>query len=130
MDPVAVRRACREYAAKYVDLQRSQFKRLGVFGLWDKPYQTMDFPYEAKILEAFYGFYEKGFVYKGLKPVYWCSHDRTALAEAEVEYEQHTSPSVYVRYKLTGAPPMASLWPWVGPPPLSPHPRSPTSEVS
>ncbi len=101
MDPVAVRQACREYAAKYVDLQRSQFKRLGVFGRWAKPYATMDFPYEARILETFYGFYEKGFVYKGLKPVYWCSHDHTALAEAEVEYEMHTSPSVYVRYALT-----------------------------
>ncbi len=104
MDPVEVRKACREYAAKFIDLQRSQFKRLGVFGRWDKPYETMDFGYEAKILETFYGFYEKGFVYKGLKPVYWCMHDRTALAEAEVEYEQHTSPSVYVRYKLTSAP--------------------------
>ena len=103
MDPVAVRKACREYAAKFIDLQRSQFKRLGVLGRWEKPYETMDFAYEAKILETFYGFYEKGFVYKGLKPVYWCSHDRTALAEAEVEYEQYTSPSVYVRYKLTGA---------------------------
>jgi isoleucyl-tRNA synthetase len=104
MDPVAVRRACREYAAKFIDLQRSQFKRLGVFGRWDKPYATMDFPYEASILQTFYGFYEKGFVYKGLKPVYWCSHDHTALAEAEVEYEMHTSPSVYVRYKLTSPP--------------------------
>jgi isoleucyl-tRNA synthetase len=104
MDPVAVRQACREYAAKFIDLQRSQFKRLGVLGRWDKPYATMDFPYEARILETFYGFYEKGFVYKGLKPVYWCSHDHTALAEAEVEYEMHTSPSVYVRYKLTSAP--------------------------
>ncbi len=101
MDPVAVREACRAYAAKYIDLQRSQFKRLGVFGRWDKPYETMNFGYEAKILETFYGFYERGFVYKGLKPVYWCAHDRTALAEAEVEYEQHTSPSVYVRYRLT-----------------------------
>jgi isoleucyl-tRNA synthetase len=101
MDPVAVRRACREYAAKFIDLQRSQFKRLGVFGRWEKPYATMEFPYEAAILETFYGFYEKGFVYKGLKPVYWCSHDHTALAEAEVEYEMHTSPSVYVRYRLT-----------------------------
>jgi isoleucyl-tRNA synthetase len=100
MDPVAVRKACREYAGKYLDLQRTQFKRLGVFGRWDKPYATMDFPYEASILETFYGFYEKGFVYKGLKPVYWCSHDHTALAEAEVEYEMHTSPSVYVRYAL------------------------------
>jgi isoleucyl-tRNA synthetase len=104
MDPVEVRKACREYAAKFIDLQRSQFKRLGVFGRWDTPYATMNFPYEAKILEAFYGFYEKGFVYKGLKPVYWCSHDHTALAEAEVEYEMHTSPSVYVRYRLTSAP--------------------------
>jgi isoleucyl-tRNA synthetase len=104
MDPVSVRKACREYAAKFIDLQRSQFKRLGVFGRWDRPYATMDFPYEAQILETFYGFYEKGFVYKGLKPVYWCSHDHTALAEAEVEYEMHTSPSVYVRYKLTSAP--------------------------
>jgi isoleucyl-tRNA synthetase len=104
MDPVAVRQACREYAAKFIDLQRTQFKRLGVFGRWEKPYATMEFPYEAAILETFYGFYEKGFVYKGLKPVYWCSHDRTALAEAEVEYEMHTSPSVYVRYALTSAP--------------------------
>ncbi len=104
MDPVAVREACRLYARKFIDLQRSQFKRLGVLGRWNKPYATMDFPYEARILETFYGFYEKGFVYKGLKPVYWCSHDRTALAEAEVEYETHTSPSVYVRYKLTGDP--------------------------
>src|SRR6185437_11735695 len=68
------------------------------------PYLTMSFKYEASILETFYDFFEKGFVYKGLKPVYWCIHDRTALAEAEVEYETHTSPSVYVRYKLTSDP--------------------------
>jgi isoleucyl-tRNA synthetase len=101
MDPVAVRRACREYAQKYVDLQSSQFQRIGVFGRWNNPYLTMSFAYEASIVETFYDFFEKGFVYKGLKPVYWCIHDRTALAEAEVEYEQHTSPSVYIRYKLT-----------------------------
>jgi isoleucyl-tRNA synthetase len=104
MDPIAVRRACREYAQKYVDLQRSQFERIGVFGRWNDPYLTMSFGYEASIIETFYDFFEKGFVYKGLKPVYWCIHDRTALAEAEVEYEQHTSPSVYVRYKLTSDP--------------------------
>ncbi|WP_213803308.1 isoleucine--tRNA ligase [Granulicella sp. dw_53] len=104
MDPVAVRRACREYAQKYVDLQRSQFERIGVFGRWNDPYLTMSFAYEASIVETFYDFFEKGFVYKGLKPVYWCIHDRTALAEAEVEYEQHTSPSVYIRYKLTSDP--------------------------
>jgi isoleucyl-tRNA synthetase len=104
LNPIQVRQACREYAQKYIDLQRSQFKRLGVLGRWDNPYSTMNFPYEARIVETFYGFYEKGFVYKGLKPVYWCWHDRTALAEAEVEYEMHTSPSVYVRYKLTSPP--------------------------
>ncbi len=104
MDPIAVRKACRDYAQKYVDLQRSQFERIGVFGRWNDPYLTMSFKYEAAIAETFYDFFENGFVYKGLKPVYWCIHDRTALAEAEVEYEQHTSPSVYVRYKLTSDP--------------------------
>jgi isoleucyl-tRNA synthetase len=121
MAPVAVRKACREYAAKFIDLQRSQFKRLGVFGRWEKPYATMEFPYEAAILETFYGFYEKGFVYKGLKPVYWCSHDRTALAEAEVEYEMHTSPSVYVRYKLTSAPEKITQTSFAGLHPLAPE---------
>jgi len=96
--------ACRAYAQKYVDLQTSQFERIGCFGRWDKPYKTMSRDYEARTLEAFYGFLEKGFVYRGLKPVYWCINDRTALAEAEVEYENHTSPSVYVRYKLTSDP--------------------------
>ena len=104
MNPLAVRRACREYAEKYVDLQRSQFERIGVFGRWDNPYLTMSNGYEASIVETFYDFFEKKFIYKGLRPVYWCIHDRTALAEAEVEYEQHTSPSVYVRYKLTSDP--------------------------
>ncbi|WP_158794177.1 isoleucine--tRNA ligase [Granulicella sp. L60] len=104
MEPIAVRRACREYAQKYVDLQRTQFERIGVFGRWNDPYLTMSLSYEAGIVETFYEFFEKGFVYKGLKPVYWCIHDRTALAEAEVEYEQHNSPSIYVRYALTSDP--------------------------
>jgi len=104
MDPVQVRRACREYAQKYLDLQRSQFIRMGIFGRWSTPYSTMDAEYEARIAETFYHFFENGFVYKGLKPVSWCIHDRTALAEAEVEYATHTSPSVYVRYKLTSDP--------------------------
>ncbi len=93
--------ACRAYAQKYVDLQTQQFERIGCFGRWQTPYKTMARSYEARTLEGFYGFLEKGFVYRGLKPVYWCIHDRTALAEAEVEYENHTSPSVYVRYRLT-----------------------------
>jgi isoleucyl-tRNA synthetase len=101
MDALTVRQHCRDYAQKYVDLQRSQFLRMGVLGRWDNPYLTMSFGYEARILETFYAFFEKGFVYKGLRPVYWCMHDKTALAEAEVEYEMHTSPSVYVRYALT-----------------------------
>jgi isoleucyl-tRNA synthetase len=96
--------ACRAYAQKYVDLQTSQFIRLGVFGRWEKPYSTMSKEYEAKTLEIFYRFFEQDFVYKGLKPVYWCIHDRTALADAEIEYEMHTSPSVYVKYALTSDP--------------------------
>ena len=100
----AVLDACRAYAQKYVDLQTEQFERIGCFGRWQKPYKTMARDYEARTLEAFYGFLEKGFIYRGLKPVYWCIHDRTALAEAEVEYEQHTSPSIYVRYRLTSDP--------------------------
>ncbi|MGO9795626.1 MAG: isoleucine--tRNA ligase [Terracidiphilus sp.] len=100
--PVAeIFKACRAYAQKYVDLQTAQFERIGCFGRWDKPYITMARDYEARTLQTFYGFLEKGFVYRGLKPVYWCIHDQTTLAEAEVEYEMHTSPSVYVRYKLT-----------------------------
>ncbi len=97
-------RQCREYAQKYVDLQTSQFVRLGVFGRWDNPYSTMSRSYEARILETFYRFLEGGFVYRGLRPVYWCIHDRTALADAEIEYEQHSSPSIYVRYDLTSDP--------------------------
>ena len=104
MPAVSVRRACREYAQKYVDLQSKQFQRIGVFGRWNDPYKTMSFGYEARIVETFYEFFEQGFVYKGLKPVFWCIHDQTALAEAEVEYETHTSPSVYVRYQLTSDP--------------------------
>jgi len=104
MPAPAVLEACRAYAQKYIDLQTSQFERLGCFGRWRDPYKTMSREYEARTLETFYGFFEKGFVYRGLKPVYWCIHDRTALADAEIEYEQHTSPSVYVRYRLTSDP--------------------------
>jgi len=95
---------CRAYAQKYVDLQTSQFVRMGVFGRWDRPYLTMSREYEARTLELFYRFFERGFVYRGLKPVYWCIHDRTALADAEIEYEQHSSPSIYVRYAMTSDP--------------------------
>ena len=98
-----VLRACRGYAGKYVDLQREQFLRWES-GQFDQPYSTMSKSYEARVLETFFEFLEAGFVYKGLKPVYWCIYDRTALAEAEVEYEMHISPSVYVRYRMTSDP--------------------------
>ncbi|MDR3749746.1 MAG: isoleucine--tRNA ligase [Acidobacteriota bacterium] len=104
LDPLAVREECRKYAQTYLDLQRSQFKRIGVFGRWERPYSTMDPQYESVVLETFYTFYEQGTVYKGLKSVYWCIHDKTALAEAEVEYEMDSSPSIWVRYSLTSDP--------------------------
>ena len=94
------RRMCREYAGRYVEAHKRDFKRLGVFGQWNKPYLTMDPEYEATIAAAFIDFFEKGYVYRGLKPVYWCIYDRTALAEAEVEYEDHTSPSIWVKFPL------------------------------
>jgi len=104
MRPIDVRAACRKYAQKFLDLQRTQFKRIGVFGRFDRPYATMNPQYESVVLQTFYSFYEKGFVYKGLRAVYWCMHDETALAEAEVEYENHTSPTIWVKYKLLDDP--------------------------
>jgi isoleucyl-tRNA synthetase len=98
--PGEFRRMCREFALRYVDQHRRDFKRLGVLGQWEDPYLTMSPHYEATIADAFITFLENGYVYRGLKPVYWCIFDKTALAEAEVEYEDHTSPSIYVRYKL------------------------------
>jgi isoleucyl-tRNA synthetase len=100
MSPVEIRRACRQYAQKYVDLQRTDFKRLGVLGQWEDPYLTMSAQYQSVIAGAFVDFLEKGYVYKGLKPVHWCIKDRTALAEAEVEYENDTSPSIWVRFRM------------------------------
>jgi isoleucyl-tRNA synthetase len=104
MTAVQIRRACRKYAEKYVDLQRAAFKRLGVFGLWEDPYLTMSGQYEGVIAGAFVDFLDQGYVYKGLKPVNWCITHRTALAEAEVEYENHTSPSIWVRFALSSDP--------------------------
>jgi isoleucyl-tRNA synthetase len=104
MDPLAVRDECRKYAQKFLDLQRNQFKRLGIFGRWERPYSTMDPDYESVVLQTFYSCFQQDLVYKGLKSVYWCIHDKTALAEAEVEYEMHTSPSIWVRYPLTSDP--------------------------
>jgi isoleucyl-tRNA synthetase len=104
MRPTDVRAECRRYAQKFLDLQRQQFKRIGVFGRFDRPYATMNPQYESVVLSTFFSFYENGFVYKGLRAVYWCMCDETALAEAEVEYENHTSPTVWVKYALLDDP--------------------------
>jgi isoleucyl-tRNA synthetase len=104
MNAVDIRHQCRRYAEKFVDLQRKDFKRLGILGEWENPYLTMNFEYEALTAELFVKFLEQGYVYRGLKPVYWCISDKTALAEAEVEYEDHRSRSVYVRYQFLGDP--------------------------
>src|SRR5258705_706182 len=93
-------RACRDYATRYIDVMSVEFQRLGVFGDWDHLYLTMDFRYQAAIARALGKFVERGLVYKGKKPVHWCIHCRTALAEAEVEYEDHSSPSIYVEFQL------------------------------
>ncbi len=94
------RRLCRTYAEKYVGIQREQFKRFGVFGEWEHPYVTMDYDYEATTIEEFGKLFLKGSVYKGKKPVYWCASCKTALAEAEVEYADHHTPSIYVKFPM------------------------------
>src|SRR3954462_15589876 len=104
MAPAQVRNVCRKYAQNYLNIQSEQFQRIGVFGDCEHPYSTMSREYESVIARVFFDFWENGFVYKGLRPVYWCIFDQTALAEAEVEYEQHTSPSVWVKYPLTSSP--------------------------
>jgi isoleucyl-tRNA synthetase len=93
------RKLCRVFASKFLDIQRQEFKRLGVMGEWDNPYQTMSYDYEATIVREFGRFVGKGSVYRGKKPVYWCASCETALAEAEVEYEDHTSPSITVKFE-------------------------------
>ena len=106
MSVADVRRECRRYAERYIDVQRAGFKRLGVLGDWAAPYQTMRYAYQATIVRALGRFVEQGLVYRGKKPVHWCIGCRTALAEAEVEYEPHRSPSIFVEFPLsTGSEP-------------------------
>ena len=100
MSPADFRRACRAYATRFIGVMSDEFKRLGVFGDWDHLYLTMDYGYQAAIARALGKFVEQGLVYKGKKPVHWCIHCRTALAEAEVEYADHSSPSIYVEFPL------------------------------
>jgi len=118
-EPAVIRQACDAYARKYIDIQRTQFKRLGVLGDWDNPYLTLNKEYEAAELGLFADIVEQGFVYRGKKPVYWSIPCRTALAEAEVEYKPHVSQSVYVKFPLVGHPSTSVLiWtttPWTLP---------------
>jgi isoleucyl-tRNA synthetase len=108
MDAVEKLRRCREYASRFIDVQRAEFKRLGVFGDWDNPYVTMAPRYQAVIAREFGRFVGKGLVYKGLKPVHWCMYCKTALAQAEVEYEDQRTPSVWVRFPLVSPLPGVS----------------------
>lgn len=121
-----LRKRCRAYAEKFINIQRDEFKRLGVFGDWENPYLTMNFPYEAMIVREFGKFVEKGSVYLGEKPVYWCASCKTALADAEVEYAPHISSSIYVKFPLQsklhgipeGKPAFVLIWtttPWTIP---------------
>jgi isoleucyl-tRNA synthetase len=122
MTPAEIRRACRDYAMKYVEIQRAEFKRLGVLGDWDRPYLTLDPTYEGAIASALATFARGGWLYRGKKPVIWCRFDKTALAEAEIEYKEKSSPSVYVRMPLVdgyaGKPAALVIWtttPWTLP---------------
>src|ERR1700758_3731651 len=100
LSPLEIRKKSEAFARKYIDIQREQFKRLGVFGDWDHPYLTMDPKYEAEILRAFAVFVEEGLVYQSKKPVFWSTGAQTALAEAEVEYQERDDTAVYVRFPL------------------------------
>lgn len=100
LSKIEIRKKCFDYAIHYVEVQKSQFKRLGIMGEWDNPYLTLDKKYEIKMLDIFQEMYKKGLVYKGLKPVYWCAKCETALADAEVEYKDHKTPSIYVKFKV------------------------------
>ncbi len=94
------REECRRYALNFVDIQRNQFKRLGVFGTWDHPYLTLNPGYEGEIIRHLAAFFNNDQIYKGKKPVYWCTQCETALAEAEIEYKNRLSPSIYVKFPL------------------------------
>ena len=102
LSPLEVRKRCEAFARKFIDIQREQFKRLGVFGDWEHPYLTMDPKYEAEILRAFAVFVEQGLVYQAQKPVFWSTGAQTALAEAEVEYQERDDTAVYVKFPIIG----------------------------
>lgn len=111
VDKVSFRKEARKYAARFVGVQREEFERLGVFGDWDKPYLTMNFSYQAAIVDSFHRLYKDGYIYRGRKPIHWCATCETALAEAELEYEDKTSPSIYVLFQVDeGAESSSEAW--------------------
>lgn len=115
---IKLRKKCREYADKFVSIQREEFKRLGVFGYWDKPYITMSKEYEATIIDNFGKLVEKGYIYRGMRPIHWCPKCQTALAGNEIEYDDRPSPSIYVRFKLIDEEKYILIWtttPWTLP---------------
>ncbi len=103
-DRVVLRKSCRHYAAKWVSIQRTEFERLGIWGEWEHPYLTMDAAFEAEILETFAALAARGYIQRGLRSIHWCPTDRTALAEAEIEYQDDPSPSIYVTFPLKSDP--------------------------
>jgi isoleucyl-tRNA synthetase len=111
LSQVEVRQRCRAYAGKFIDIQRQEFKRLGVLGNWEHPYLTMNNAYVAEILEEYGQFYFSGAIHRSKKPIYWCARCRTALAEAEVEYENQRTPTIFVKFPLVKAP---ELFPELG----------------
>lgn len=104
MPKAEIRKLCLEFATKYIDIQRKQFKSLGVLGDWDKPYLTIDPQYELGIIEVFELLWKKGHIAKRRRPIHWCINDRTALAEAELEYKAEKSPSIYIAFEMTTRP--------------------------
>jgi isoleucyl-tRNA synthetase len=102
LDRDAFLEKCREYALEFIELQKVDFQRLGVFGTWEQPYRTLDTDFEAQEIRELAAIARRGMLYRRKKPVYWCLTDQTALAEAEVEYEEHESPSVYVAFDAAG----------------------------
>src|SRR5947208_9351938 len=104
MNAGQIRRACRKYAEEQIDVQRREFRGLGILARWDDPYLTMAYGYEGQIVRELAKFAKAGALYRRKRPVHWCFHDVTALAEAEVEYAEKTSPSIYVRFALVNQP--------------------------
>ena len=110
LSPLEVRKRCEAFARKFINIQREQFRRLGVFGDWEHPYLTMDPKYEAEILRAFAVFVEEGLVYEAQKPVFWSTGAQTALAEAEVEYQERDDTAVYVKFPIVGGASLRTRW--------------------